>query len=997
MFYYLAVVFILRYSKRQTPLKRVILFVFPVLFSLLLHGQSPYFRHLTSKEGLPGSTVYSITQDSSGYIWMGTENGICRFDGVRFRKYSTPSDRSISANDLTYNGGSRIYFKNFSNQFFCLENDSIYEIPVPEEYGQLREIHLLSETELVLELDSLLLFDVESKKWGTIPLPGNYISAVDPARRSIFQSGPYGEFISYDLDGQKKQLNISTSGEGYNIIKTFEGIPYLLSHSRNEVDRMSEGKPQGVFPQLSSLLNGRMHNIGKDKENKYWILSITGAICFEDDATPYLNGLHFLDGIFTSDFLHDQEGNYWFTTIGNGVYVMYQDDALVYNKENSFLLNDQVKRIEVLENDELLIATNGDKAYHISAQAEVLTTFDTPMGDIESIYVDDQGDVYLESFLYSFDTPDKWEKYYAGNTPKNIVGMNADYLLVASGNGAFVKRKRSSKAEEWPEGCTPDEFNGFEVQDLHPGTLALRQVRSRDVHYDALNHTIWAGYIDGLYYYHRGKENKLSFPDGSIIATLDIEPASDNGFWVGTVNNGVIFIKNGNIQQHLTTDNGLISNYINVVKHEDHLLYLGTDMGLQVYDVASGASRVFNEQDGLPTNNITDIGLTAGTVWISTLSGLVALPKTFDGYNPFPPRVFLNRISVNGTTYDSDITRLAHWQNDISFGFTGIAFRSEAEFSYHYRLLGLDEEWTTVDGKLQEARFFSLPPNAYTFQVKATNEDGVESISIAQYSFTIAKPFWLTWWFLTLSILSLIAIISIIFIRRIIRIKREIKLEREIQSAQLDALKLQMNPHFLFNSLTAIQDYILQEKADMASHYVGIFSTLMREILENSRKEFVTIHAEVEMIKKYLELQQVRFDQKIDYEIILDPGIDIHYECIPPMFAQPFIENSIEHGLFKKAENKITIRFERHSNDQVSITIEDNGIGIDKHVKRESHHSLASTIVRERLALIQNITEEKMNLRMGNILDENAKITGFSVNFTLPIKVVVSDEYSFAG
>jgi hypothetical protein len=395
--------------------------------------------------------------------------------------------------------------------------------------------------------------------------------------------------------------------------------------------------------------------------------------------------------------------------------------------------------------------------------------------------------------------------------------------------------------------------------------------------------------------------------------------------------------------------------------------------------------------------SLCSLPLTKNTIWIGTLSGLVSLPKTFDSQNDYPPSVYLNRVFVNGKEHNENSSTFEYWQNDISFTLTGISLRSEGEFSYQYRLFGLEDEWSTVPGTTPEARFFSLPAGSYTFQLMATNEDGIRSESVAAYHFTVSKPFWSTWWFFTLCILFLIAVTSIIFNRRIRRLKRENQLERDIQSAQLNALKLQMNPHFLFNSLTAIQDYILQEKPELASHYVGIFSTLMREILENSRKDLVSIKSEIEMLKKYLQLQQVRFEQKIDYEIFVDDLIDADYEYIPPMFAQPFIENSIEHGLFKKAENKIIIRFERESDELIRLTIEDNGIGIKEKLDRQSHHSLATTIVRERLALIQNITDEIMNLEMGNILDENGKIIGFRVNFTLPIKVFVSDEYTPAG
>ncbi|MDW3193157.1 MAG: histidine kinase [Cytophagales bacterium] len=960
------------------------------------YAQSPYLRNINTKQGLPHNIVYSIVQDSLGYIWMGTEAGLCRFDGTHFKTYQMPSERAITADELIYDGDKRIYFKNFSDQLFFVENDTIHEIPTPEGSGTLLNLRALSPDEIIVHLDSTYLYNPTNKSWKNLYKGAKYM-ALDVNKKAAYtftnsNKKLTGRLMRYSFQSDsveyfssitKRSDLIEVAGED---LINFDYAHYKAYRWNNE---KGEHRWNLIFPELKHLVQSPINQISKDKQGKYWISTISGVVSYSDPKTPYESGLKYLNGKFVSDFLQDAEGNFWFTTIGNGVFVMYQDNALVYTKENSWLNYDQVKRISILPDDELFLATNGQSAYRIDQTGSRLFAYDTPEADTECIYFDEkQGRLYLESYQYHYKNPIPITKYNGGTTPKNITAFNDDLLATAAGNGGFLVKKPHRTQSPWPKEYLPGPSNKFEIG-FYPNLLKLRGTRCRDVHFDKVHQTIWYGFADGLFGYQSGQEILLTLPNGDPIIALDLEAASDGSFWAATVKTGIVQIKNGNVIDQLTSDHGLSSNYVNVLKIKDGLFYLGTDKGLQVLDPKTGLSRFFDEQDGLPTNAIADLGITSDKVWIATLNGLVSLPLDFDGMNTYAPKVYLNSVSVNGEKLVDSSNRFAYFENDLLFRFTGISIRSEGKFQYQYRLLGLSDEWTQADGSIQEKRYVSLPPGEYNFQIKAINEDGIESESIREYPFIITKPFWQTWWFITLVVLVIAFAISTIFTFRIRRIQQRNELERAMNSSKLDALKLQMNPHFLFNSLTAIQEYILKEKSDVSSHYVGLFSTLMREILNNSRREYVSIQEEVDMLKKYLQLQQVRFEQPIHYEIIVDQNLAPQYESIPPMFTQPFIENSIEHGLFKKPENEIRILFSKKSDSLLELAIVDNGIGIVDQSEKSNHHSLASTIVRERLDLLQKTTPEKIEFSMQNIYGSDSKIMGFKVNFTLPIKVIL--------
>lgn len=234
-----------------------------------------------------------------------------------------------------------------------------------------------------------------------------------------------------------------------------------------------------------------------------------------------------------------------------------------------------------------------------------------------------------------------------------------------------------------------------------------------------------------------------------------------------------------------------------------------------------------------------------------------------------------------------------------------------------------------------------------------------------------------------------IVLVAALFYYRSYRIKKE-KSEKELEQR---FLRSQLNPHFIFNSMTAIQNYLIAEKdMEQASYYMGMFSSLMRQILENSRQEFITLGEEIKMIKNYLELQKVRFSDNFTYEIEVDEHLNQEYSAIPPMFAQPFLENSLEHGLFRdpSKENKINIRFKKADKNLIHLELEDTGIGIQEKTIHSDHKSLATTITRERLASFNASLKEKLGFDNTNIYSSDGKISGYRVNLTLPSEILTT-------
>jgi LytS/YehU family sensor histidine kinase len=208
-------------------------------------------------------------------------------------------------------------------------------------------------------------------------------------------------------------------------------------------------------------------------------------------------------------------------------------------------------------------------------------------------------------------------------------------------------------------------------------------------------------------------------------------------------------------------------------------------------------------------------------------------------------------------------------------------------------------------------------------------------------------------------------------------------------------LRSQMNPHFIFNALGAIQSFIQKNEKDEATSYLSKFSRLIRLILENSRLNYVSLAKELKSLQDYLQLQQLLFDNKFDYNIDVDEKIDIENINIPPMLAQPFIENALKHGLANSdKKGMLNISFKLKDN-LILFDVVDNGVGLQKALELKPmvdgpHQSLATEITKERLNnMNKKIGGKKINIIVQELTGKMNEIIGTKVTFEIPFEYSV--------
>ncbi|MBK6266951.1 histidine kinase [Marivirga sp. S37H4] len=233
-------------------------------------------------------------------------------------------------------------------------------------------------------------------------------------------------------------------------------------------------------------------------------------------------------------------------------------------------------------------------------------------------------------------------------------------------------------------------------------------------------------------------------------------------------------------------------------------------------------------------------------------------------------------------------------------------------------------------------------------------------------------------------VIGLIAISLITAVVYFVYRQRKFKDQQSRTELEQRFLRSQLNPHFISNALMAVQNFMLKNEAEKASTYLAKFSKLMREILENSRQEFIPVEDEIQMLTNYLDIHRLRMNESFDYNVEIDENIDVETDTIPPMFVQPFVENAIEHGIINaKGQGLIVLKLVKEG-EYIAIEISDNGGGLIFGAQKIDHNSLSTTIIQERMALFNKSLKNKIQLIWDNIKDEHGEIQGTKVELKVP-------------
>lgn len=463
----------------------------------------------------------------------------------------------------------------------------------------------------------------------------------------------------------------------------------------------------------------------------------------------------------------------------------------------------------------------------------------------------------------------------------------------------------------------------------------------------------------------------------------------------------------------------------------------------------------FSILDGLPSNHVSGLVAAAdGNIWVTSLNGLASVdPTTFDikhwpiekgtynyrfhyanlsinpnnkvfigtdkGYlqfdpaqltlNMVPPKVYLtdfvvmdkNQRQIN-TGLLGQAIELKHNENYFNIEFAVVNFTEPERNKIFYQLQGDREAWQPI-GNTNQIFFSKVSPGSYTFRLKAQNGDGVWSENEISLPVTIHPPFWRTSWFILLMAGLLALLLFFAFRYRLQHLLRENKLqtekqmlktemEREMATLEMTALRAQMNPHFIFNCLNSINRFIIVNDNETASEYLTKFSRLIRQVLDNSRSEKISLEREINTLTLYIEMEKLRFVDKFDYEIIVDNQLLLHQFFIQPMMVQPYVENAIWHGLMPMEKGgQLKVGFAQTAN-QLVVSVEDNGIGRQrsqamKTMQRSPQRSHGMKVTAERLAILNKKVDGEAKIIVSDLTDKQDKPCGTRIDLILPLDI----------
>ncbi|CAL1520516.1 two-component regulator propeller domain-containing protein [Chitinophaga sp. MM2321] len=534
------------------------------------------------------------------------------------------------------------------------------------------------------------------------------------------------------------------------------------------------------------------------------------------------------------------------------------------------------------------------------------------------------------------------------------------------------------------------------------------------------------------------------------LSVMQIVPQDDSLLWLGTSGGGLILFNTRTRKiaatQSFKWDSHYYTNITSLRKYNDSMLLAGTDHGLWIFNTIRKTYRplringqlfdewVLSMQEDVPgkiwfttqygfyrltipgekletfvqADDIIDndrkvrrriVKMQDGHLLVGASDHFVSFDPTSLQVAPPPPDVTIvslkaldSSVLIEAALHGGAPVMLTHKQNFISIEFKSLQYHRE-KIRYYYQLEGVDENWVSAEDILL-AKYTNLAPGSYSFRVRAVNTAGTFSDHISVLQLYIKPAFWQTPWFRLLCLLIAAALIYLYFRLRISSIKREARQRTAIQQqmAQLEmtALRAQMNPHFIFNALNSIQTFMMKNETEQALSYLGRFARLIRNVLDNSQLNNITISREVNMLTNYMELEKLRFADQFEYHIIIDPQLDADMVEIPTMIIQPFVENAIWHGLLHiKTKAKLIITFQV-VDDRVLCTVEDNGVGREKatalkSMNKQRHHSRGLQITRDRLHLYNSMFNVAASFDIEDLTDGAGNATGTRVNLWFPL------------
>jgi ligand-binding sensor domain-containing protein len=1042
--------------KRSGQPSGILLLLIIIVINQTAFTQAPpvQFQHLSMEQGLSQNRLFAITQDKYGLIWIATEGGLNRFDGYKVEsfRYERGNKNSLPNNMVQslFTDSQGIVWIGTAHglAYYDYQSNSFHSFF----YSDKDENSLPSNVIWVINEDAhgilwigtnlgLCSFDKKNRRFQRFvrddhsnSISGNYINDIEFAPDGKMWITTSNGLNCLDLSTKKfisffNDPNDSTTLSGNNLsrmaidkfgnlwtsvyqtltLECFDTKTYRTRHFTNFIEKQKH------------IPSNYLRDIFIDRSGRIWIgTNAAGLILFLHDKNVFyeyqadLLDQKKLQSNRIGGIFQDQSGMIWLSAfagaerfnLDESKFILYRipsngSETLAY-KSTRAIAEDSSYRLWIGTSNGVYILDR-NKGTYLNYQWKRNDPYSLTDNDVFSLCRDRSGNMWVGTDwgLNLFDPVRKnFRKIYAQqdtfkgvSTINRIVSDKSGDLLICSSAGLSVYNFKN------------DSMYGL----LNNATRTV---------WEDKHGILWIGTrTDGLIKYNRRTKEVERFTnsldDTSSIAAnfvLSITQDYSGKIWVGTISGLCRFDETTGKFSTFTEKNGLPDIYVTQLMVDDkNRIWMGTNKGISMLNESRTSFTNYDPSDGLQGHEF--------------ISGSAF--KTHDGYfcyygkngfnlfhpdsirtNKFKPPVTLKRIMIFDKALDiksyADLKslRLSYKQSFFSLEFAALNYDHPEKNQYAYQLIGFDKKRVEL-GTNRVINYTNVPPDNYTLKVWASNNDGVWNEAGFELKIVITPPFWATWWFKTIVVLVFIGAVFLFFKLRENRIKKEqarqTAINKQIAEIRMIALRGQMNPHFIFNSLNSIQHFITTRDKEEALNYLSKFSKLIRKILENSRENTVSISNEVQLLELYIQLEQLRFSNKFDYHIAIDEKIDMENTEIPPLLIQPYVENAILHGLINKnGKGDLWFSLERN-NGLLICEIEDNGIGRARAQEIEQgkvsrHRSLGIKVTEERISGLFELLDYKMEVVTEDLFEikqdpeEKPQPAGTRVIISIPVK-----------
>ncbi len=1002
-------------------------FLLILLLGTALQAFSQFTGHrlYTVADGLVQSEVVNIHQDKKGFLWIGTKNGVSRFDGHTFRTI-TDSAHIIRSwtfyiADLDDSAVVMITHKGFVLYEYGRSHSRITSAPKPPgNYAGFwiaeKRLNLIMMTE-----GSVVSYRFDRTGFSKFEHP--VIGRINKARHRILNSPLYhspkdGNICFLDSSGQlciagSAQIKKFPVFPDEHFFTGFDSALYFCTPSGQKLQSVYKADSVGYIPKKPFetepvrlyRISGTKTDFVRDFGYDYNLL--IGVLFMHDPqtifATDYGNrgvklfknnqvSVFKYDLDLTGDFLEDREGNFWLGSPQGLVRSMPLCFANYTEKQGlfpngQFVAEDKKGRI---------VAGSYIKGFQVLVDGRFVHKPFPSVANISEWRIvypggsrNHQGDVIMSL------------------TPKTALGWNGDDFFEIPGLPATVSLYYYDDFQN-----NTDYFGTltglFTIQkgksgQLNPVTPGNKSNRIVSIVRDGKGRLLIGGF-QGLTIFEEEvvrhlPDQEFPYSQGANAMLKDHR----GNVWIGN-SDGLFFFDK---QRFRKVENPWFNDLILSFSQPDsHTLFIGGLRGIGFLDLDrfyredTAIIRYFDRENGfigLECQQNAAITDHRGNLWIGATNSVVRIDPRGLPVPGAAPLVYISGVSaIDGhmrhtPLISSETTKerliLTHDQHNIRFDFTGIWFSAPGHLRFRYRLEGHESAWSEA-GEERSAVYTNLKPGKYCFMVEAINDLGVATAQPAIVEVTIRPAIWQTGWFKALMLILMIStavLITWLTVRRIRnRQQRELETKKAIAELRFKTLRNQLAPHFIFNALNAIGSSVFQKERRETYDLLHKFSKLIRHSLTNADKSSTTLAEEMIFVGYYLEIEQIRFENRVNHQIVLALEVPQDF-MVPRMIIQTFVENAVKHGLMHK-EGPGMIRISLKMDlETLHVEIEDNGIGRAASIKFQGDSTgKGLEIIRETIRLFNSFNETKISFEVQDLVDPSGEAAGTRVIIQIP-------------